>query len=116
MNLTDDKDAQLLYDIACKLQKKYEHLFSPIDNVLQSYYIARDRCKHKEIEELYFDTPVDLRKYLEKLWESEEDREMKKFIPVILAAAFKRRPVKKDGNEKSAKAEDSQLPEFVYNF
>jgi len=116
MNLTDDKDARLLYNIACELHEAYRQVFSPIKHELESYYIDRDKCKHKELEELHFDNPVDLRKYLEKLWESEEDSEMKRFIPVILAAAFKRRPGKSAGSKETVKTKKDELPDFVYNF
>jgi hypothetical protein len=116
MNLTDDKDAKLLYDIACELQNIYKQVLSPIDYARASYYIDRDKCKHKELEELYFDTPVDLRKYLEKLWEAEEEIEMRRFIPIILAAAFKRRPKKSDSKNEAIKTRDDELPDFVYNF
>ena len=116
MSLTDDKDAQLLYNIACELHETYKQVFSPIKHELESYYIDRNKCRHREIEELHFDTPVDLRKYLEKLWEAEEDSEMERFIPVILAAAFKRRPEKSDGGKDAIKTKKDELPDFVYNF
>jgi hypothetical protein len=116
MSSINDKDAQLLYKIASELHEAYNHIFSQIDHSMESYYIDRSKCLHKELEELDFDTPVELKKYLEELWAAEKESEMKRFIPVILAATFKRYPSFTGKDKTNLTATAQKLPEFVYNF
>lgn len=116
MSLTDDNDAQLLFRIACELHGNYKGIFSPIDPSEESYYIERDKSPHKELEKLNFNTPVELRKYLEGLWGPEEENAMRKFISVVLAATFKRHPEKIDKSGTGKPQAAQKLPEFVYNF
>jgi hypothetical protein len=114
MNWTEDKDAMMLYKIACELHNINKEILSPIDNSKDSYYIDRKSCLNKELEELDFDTPVKLKKYLKSLWD--KDEVMKKFIPVVLAATFKRYPQMDKEGKKETKGKDQELPDFVYNF
>ena len=119
MNLIDatKKEKEILRNIALKLINENKGcLIKSEVEAADSYYQQVSRNQDEYLMTYAFDTIVELRTELTKLWESETF--MHEFIPVILASAFKKRPDANEDRKPSSEQKDGNnddiLPTYTY--
>ena len=126
MNLTDnvEKERQILKYIAVSLKSGVINPITDIqykDDNVSSYYEDVFHGSREYIKEYAFDSIIELKKELTQLWQNEDF--MREFIPVVLAAVFKKRKNNSDAEKrmplekKPTESESSGgLPTYIYNF
>lgn len=111
MNLTN---LQKEKDLICSISEGVKMQIPAIDKNADTYYICSELSSR--ICPYDFNTIVELRNELEKLWKDNET--MKKLIPVVLASVFKLRPsddaVAHVNNEQDGSKNSGILPVYTY--
>lgn len=115
----NDREKKLLKDFAANSLNNNIFKFSKIDLLTNSYYICRDD-KDEYIREYDFNTAIELREELERLWEG-DDRMMELTQPMVVAA-MKNKPLDEnlnvDKNVESIQVQEQneKLVAYIYNF
>lgn len=83
-----------------------------------SYYLVKN-CE-KVIKDFYFETPVDLIRGLECLWDIKKEPHYQDVAQIITVAVFKNKNITHDNYKKYdteiSQDNDVEIPMFIYNF